>query len=147
MRIPRPERSPLDPPRGGSIPSQGGLGDRLNLFERRRSPVERARNQPLPTPHVMEIILGGVPDYTGGVPSRLDILYRTKQELPRGEDEPPKTDMLSGIPEHDGHGYLIIPDRPGIGIELKPDAVEKAPPRPWGEVVSQLNADGSIAHQ
>lgn len=69
------------------------------------------------------------------------------QELPRGEDEPPKTDMLTGIPEHDGHGYLVISDRPGLGIELKPDAVEKAPPRPWGEVVAQLNVDGSIAHQ
>ena len=69
------------------------------------------------------------------------------QELPRGEDEAPKTDMFSGIPVHDGRGYLLISDQPGIGIELKPDAVEKAPPRIWGEVVNQLNEDGSVAHQ
>ena len=69
------------------------------------------------------------------------------QELPTGEDESPKTDMFSGIPVHDGQGYLVIGDEPGLGIELKPDAVEKAPPRIWGEVRNQLSADGSIAFQ
>jgi galactonate dehydratase len=69
------------------------------------------------------------------------------QELPTGEDEEPKTDMFSGIPVHDGRGYLLIGDEPGLGIELMPDAVEKAPPRIWGEVRNQLGADGSIAFQ
>ena len=69
------------------------------------------------------------------------------QELPTGEDESPKTDMFSGIPVHDGHGYLLIGDEPGLGIELKSDAVQKAPPRVWGEVRNQLSADGSIAFQ
>ncbi len=69
------------------------------------------------------------------------------QELPTGEDEAPKTDMFTGIPEHDGRGYLLIGDGPGLGIELKPDAVEKAPPRMWGQIRNQLSADGSIAFQ
>ena len=69
------------------------------------------------------------------------------QELPIGEDQSPKTEMFSGIPVHDGRGYLVISDEPGIGIELKPDAVEKAPPRLWGEVRNQLSEDGSITFQ
>ena len=38
--------------------------------------------------------------------------------------------MITGTPEHDGNGYLIISDAPGIGVELKPDAREKLPYTP-----------------
>ena len=55
--------------------------------------------------------------------------------------------MFDGIPEHDGNGYLMIRNAPGIGIELKEDAVSKAPPRIWGEIRNQLHFDGSIANQ
>ena len=68
------------------------------------------------------------------------------QEYPRGEDRPPKSDMVTGIPEHDGHGFLVIPDRPGIGVELKPDAVQKCPYRPR-EVSTRLSVDGSVVDQ
>jgi galactonate dehydratase len=68
------------------------------------------------------------------------------QEDPPGEDRPPKSDMVRGIPEHDGHGYLVIPDRPGIGLELAPDARELCPPRPR-EVITRLHADGSVMDQ
>ena len=67
-------------------------------------------------------------------------------EYPSGEDEFPKRDMVTGIAEHDGHGYLLIPDRPGIGVELKPDARAKVPYLPR-EVHTRLHADGSVVDQ
>lgn len=68
------------------------------------------------------------------------------QEYPIGEDIAPKTNMVSGMARHDGNGYLIISDAPGIGLELKPDAVENCPPKPT-EVVTRLHADGSVIDQ
>ena len=68
------------------------------------------------------------------------------QEYPIGEDVPPKPDMVSGMAVHDGNGYLVISDAPGIGIELKPDVIEKCPPVPR-EVITRLHADGSIIDQ
>jgi galactonate dehydratase len=68
------------------------------------------------------------------------------QEYPTGEDRPPKSNMVRGIPEHDGHGFLVISDRPGIGLELAPSAQELCPPRPR-EVVTRLHADGSVMDQ
>jgi len=68
------------------------------------------------------------------------------QEYPIGEDVPAKSDMVSGMAVHDGNGYLVISDAPGIGIELKPDVIEKCPPVPR-EVITRLHADGSIIDQ
>jgi galactonate dehydratase len=68
------------------------------------------------------------------------------QEYPTGEGEPPKSDMVDTVPEHDGEGFLMIPTTPGIGIELKPDAVEKVPFTPR-EVVARLHKDGSVVDQ
>ena len=68
------------------------------------------------------------------------------QEYPTGEDAPPKSDMVAGTPQHDGNGYLIISDEPGIGLELKADAVEKCPPTPR-EVETRLHFDGSVIDQ
>jgi galactonate dehydratase len=44
-------------------------------------------------------------------------------------------------------GFLIIPDAPGIGIELADDAQEKAPSRPYGEIHARLHTDGSVVDQ
>ena len=68
------------------------------------------------------------------------------QEYPTGEDEPPKSDMITGTPVHDGNGYLIISDEPGIGVELKPDAREKVPYTPR-EISTRLHVDGSVVDQ
>jgi len=68
------------------------------------------------------------------------------QEYPTGEDQPPKSDMVTGIPKHDGKGFLLIPDTPGIGVELKPDALRKCPVRPR-EVMTRLHVDGSVVDQ
>jgi galactonate dehydratase len=68
------------------------------------------------------------------------------QEYPIGEDAAPKSDMVTGAAPHDGEGYLVISDAPGIGVELKPGAREHCPPVPR-EVVSRLHADGSVVDQ
>jgi galactonate dehydratase len=68
------------------------------------------------------------------------------QEYPIGEDRPPKSEIVKSAIIHDGKGYLIIPDAPGIGIELAPDAAEKHPYRMrW--VGTRLHADGSVVDQ
>jgi galactonate dehydratase len=68
------------------------------------------------------------------------------QEYPTGEDRPPKSEIVQGAAVHDGNGYLIISDKPGIGIELREDAAEKHPYKMrW--VGTRLMADGSVMDQ
>jgi galactonate dehydratase len=68
------------------------------------------------------------------------------QEYPIGEDVPPKSEIVRGAPKHDGNGYLIISDTPGIGVELAEDAAERHPYRMrW--TGTRLNADGSVMDQ
>tara|TARA_Y100001960_G_scaffold327087_1_gene412690 strand:- start:3854 stop:4996 length:1143 start_codon:yes stop_codon:yes gene_type:complete len=68
------------------------------------------------------------------------------QEYPIGEESPPKYDMVTGIAEHDGNGYLNISDSPGIGLTLKKNAIDKCPEKPR-EVVTRLHEDGSVIDQ
>ena len=68
------------------------------------------------------------------------------QEYPIGEHEFPKNVMVKEpIPVEEG--FLIIPDAPGIGIELMEDAQEKAPPRTYGQINARLHKDGSVVDQ
>lgn len=67
------------------------------------------------------------------------------QEYPRGEHEPPKSEIVKD-PLKVEEGYLLVPDRPGIGIELTDDAQEKYPPRPR-RVETRLHVDGSVVDQ
>ena len=68
------------------------------------------------------------------------------QEYPTGEHEFPKNVMVKEpIPVEDG--FLIIPDAPGIGIELMEDAQEKAPPWKYGVINARLHKDGSVVDQ
>src|SRR5215203_176640 len=70
----------------------------------------------------------------------------TIQEYPLGEDRPPKSEIMSTMLRYDGQGSLIVPDAPGIGVELAPDAAERDPYRPrWPG--TRLNADGSVMDQ
>ena len=68
------------------------------------------------------------------------------QEYPIGEDVEPKINMVTGMAEHDGNGYLTISDAPGIGLALKPNALEMCPEKPR-EVITRLHADGSVIDQ
>ena len=67
------------------------------------------------------------------------------QEYPIGEDRPPKSGIVQ-TPVQCEQGFLIIPDAPGIGIELVPGAAERYPPvpRPTG---ARLHVDGSVVDQ
>ncbi len=67
------------------------------------------------------------------------------QEYPLGEGEPPKSEIVKETLKLD-NGFLIIPDAPGIGIELAEDAAEKYPPVPR-EVITRLHVDGSVVDQ
>lgn len=68
------------------------------------------------------------------------------QEYPIGEHEFPKNVMVKEpIPVEDG--FLIIPDAPGIGIEIADDAQEKAPPKTYGQINVRLHRDGSVVDQ
>lgn len=67
------------------------------------------------------------------------------QEYPLGENEPPKSEIVkSALKLEDG--FLIIPDAPGIGVELADDAAERYPYRPR-KVHTRLHVDGSIVDQ
>ena len=68
------------------------------------------------------------------------------QEYPyTGDEGEPGRELLAEPLERDG-GYLLIPDAPGIGVELDEDAVEAHPYEPR-EVVTRLHEDGSVVDQ
>ena len=69
----------------------------------------------------------------------------TIQEYPLGELEPPKSDIVKE-PLVLEDGFLLIPDKPGIGMELNEDALEEYPPVPR-EVHSRLHVDGSVVDE
>ena len=67
------------------------------------------------------------------------------QEYPTGEDIPPKSGIVrSSLTIEDG--FIIVPDAPGIGIELMPDAAERYPYKAR-EYVTRLHKDGSVFDQ
>jgi len=67
------------------------------------------------------------------------------QEYPKGEDEPPKSEIVKK-PLRLENGFLMIPDTPGIGMELADDAKERYPFRPR-KFQTRLNVDGSVIDQ
>jgi galactonate dehydratase len=67
------------------------------------------------------------------------------QEYPIGEHEPPKSEIVKSAVRVDG-GFLVVPDAPGIGVELAEDAQERHPPVPR-EVLTRLHVDGSVVDQ
>ncbi|MSS71993.1 MAG: galactonate dehydratase [Candidatus Latescibacteria bacterium] len=67
------------------------------------------------------------------------------QEYPSGEHEPPKSEIVKGALRLE-NGFLIIPDAPGIGVELVEGAQEKYPPKPRS-LTTRLHVDGSVVDQ
>ena len=67
------------------------------------------------------------------------------QELPVGEEVPPKRTIVDQPLALDA-GFLLLPERPGIGIELTPDARERHPYQPRA-VETRLKTDGSVMDQ
>jgi len=67
------------------------------------------------------------------------------QEYPTGEGKPPKSEIVKSSLKLE-NGFLIIPDEPGIGIELAEDAFERYPYKPR-DVKTRLHVDGSVVDQ
>jgi galactonate dehydratase len=67
------------------------------------------------------------------------------QEYPRGESEPPKSEIVKSTLELE-NGFLIVPDAPGLGIKLAEDAQERYPYKPR-TVRTRLHVDGSVVDQ
>ena len=70
----------------------------------------------------------------------------TIQEYPIGELEPPKSEIVTEPFKQEG-GFLMIPDGPGIGVELADDAETRFPPIVYGEIDARLGVDGSVVDQ
>ena len=68
------------------------------------------------------------------------------QEYPIGEHVPPKSKMISDAPIHDGKGYLLLPTKPGIGVNLKDTAINDCP-TVIRKVETRLHEDGSVIDQ
>jgi galactonate dehydratase len=67
------------------------------------------------------------------------------QEYPHDEWEPPKRDIVNQ-PLTVEDGFVLVPDGPGIGIELAEDAAERYPFRPR-RIQTRLHVDGSVVDQ
>lgn len=67
------------------------------------------------------------------------------QEYPLGENQPPKNELVKSSLKRES-GFLLLPEAPGIGIELADDAAERHPYAPR-EVVTRLHEDGSVIDQ
>jgi galactonate dehydratase len=67
------------------------------------------------------------------------------QEYPLGENVPPKSEIVKSTLKLE-NGFLIIPNAPGIGVELAEDAAERHPYRPR-KVHTRLHVDGSVVDQ
>ena len=67
------------------------------------------------------------------------------QEYPKGEHEPPKSEIVKSVLKLE-NGFLIVPDAPGIGVELAEDAQKKYPFKPR-KIETRLNSDGSVMDQ
>ena len=67
------------------------------------------------------------------------------QEFPTGEDKPPKSEIVERTLSID-NGFLEIPNSPGIGITLAPDAMERFPFKGRAKN-TRLHVDGSVVDQ
>jgi galactonate dehydratase len=67
------------------------------------------------------------------------------QEYPQGEQSPPKSEIVKGALKLE-KGYLLIPETPGLGVELAEDAQERHPYKPHG-ISTRLHEDGSVVDQ
>jgi galactonate dehydratase len=67
------------------------------------------------------------------------------QEYPAGEGKPPKSEIVKEVLECKD-GFITIPDRPGIGVELAEGAAEKYPFK-GRKKHTRLHVDGSVIDQ
>ncbi len=64
-------------------------------------------------------------------------------EYQASERTAPKSEIVSEVVAYDGAGFLLVPERPGIGVDLVADAAARWPPE-RREVETRLHRDGSV---
>ena len=64
------------------------------------------------------------------------------REYPPDDASGKKAELVDQPLTREG-GYLLLPDRPGIGIELNEEAFSKYPPVPYNRP-ALINPDGSL---
>ncbi|MGH9628775.1 MAG: enolase C-terminal domain-like protein, partial [Bryobacteraceae bacterium] len=62
----------------------------------------------------------------------------------RPDDESPRKDLLKE-PLMVKDGYIPLPSKPGLGVELNEEAFRHYPPKPWHRGFD-YRADGSVAY-
>lgn len=67
------------------------------------------------------------------------------QEYPIGEDSTPKNQIVKSTIKLE-NGFLIVPDSPGIGVELVPDIEREYPAIPR-KYITRITDDGSVFNQ
>ena len=78
-------------------------------------------------------------------PCEIIALHLGIQEYPGVENIPPKSEMVKN-PLKIENGYIIVPDSPGIGIELADDVEKRFPYKPRA-VKTRLHVDCSVVDQ
>jgi galactonate dehydratase len=64
----------------------------------------------------------------------------------KNDPRPKSAELVTAAPVHDGGGFLVISDEPGIGLALRPEARTKFPMRPR-VLHTRLHRDGSVVDQ
>jgi galactonate dehydratase len=67
------------------------------------------------------------------------------QEYPGGEDRPPISEIVRTEVRIE-QGFIVVPDAPGLGVELVPGCQERHPPV-RREVRTRVHVDGSVVDQ
>lgn len=67
-------------------------------------------------------------------------------EYPGDEHVPPKSEIVDSPARHDGHGHLIVPTTPGIGVTLNRAALQTVPPY-HRKTITRLGYDGAVVDQ
>jgi galactonate dehydratase len=84
------------------------------------------------------VLLSAYVQMSAAIPNHVISEYQYKiREAPRGE-------MTDTLPRYDGAGFLEVPMRPGLGVELLPDAAERFP-YDSRNILARLNTDGSVS--
>jgi len=92
----------------------------------------------------------GVFPHLMGSPVNMAAFLQLDASLPNYvlQESYPAADALNEILEEplqrDG-GYVIVPDRPGIGVEIREDKLKQFPYRPH-TISGNFGADGAVAH-
>ena len=92
------------------------------------------------------------PGLFGGYPGSVAYIHNIRdnnlRDLAEAGEAYPVADLLNDIVEEPlvrAGGYVVVPDRPGIGVEIREEKLAKFPYRPH-TIGGWFKEDGSVAH-